>query len=289
VHHSYRQRHKWAYRQGWTSILVNLLLFGFKYWAGILSNSLALLADAWHTLSDSLSSIVVLVATRISSKPADKDHPFGHGRAELISAIIIGVLLGMIGIDFLVAGVTKLIDREGVTFGTFAVVVTAASVVVKEALAQFSFWTARKTNNQALRADGWHHRSDAISSAVILAGIVLGKNIWWIDGVLGILVSVLILYAAYEVIKEGANPLMGEKPDEEMVARLMAIAAQSSGRDTHMHHVHLHRYGEHVELTMHIKLPKDIRLDEAHKIANGIEKEIKHELSMTATIHVDPL
>jgi divalent metal cation (Fe/Co/Zn/Cd) transporter len=74
-----------------------------------------------------------------------------------------------------------------------------------------------------------------------------------------------------------------------MVARLMAIAAQSSGRDTHMHHVHLHRYGEHVELTMHIKLPKDIRLDEAHKIANGIEKEIKHELSMTATIHVDPL
>jgi len=284
-----KSRKNLVYTQGWLSIAINGLLFVFKYWAGFVTGSLALMADAWHTLSDSLSSIIVLVGTKISSKPPDKEHPFGHGRAELIAAVIIGVILGLIGFEFAKDSIVRLVDHESVVFGTFAIWITAISVIVKEALAQFSFWAARRTSNTSLKADGWHHRSDAISSLIILAGIFAGKYLWWIDGVLGLIVALLIFYAAYEIIKEGTDPLLGEKPDKDLLDNLHIIAREASGINTHMHHVHLHRYGEHIELTAHIRLPKTITLEKAHAIADDIELEIMNKLNIEATIHMEPL
>jgi len=284
-----KSKQKLAYTQGWVSISANGLLFIFKYWAGYVTGSLALMADAWHTLSDSLSSIIVLVGTKISSKPPDKEHPFGHGRAELIAAVIIGVILGLIGFEFARDSIARLVNHESVVFGKFAIWVTIISVFVKEALAQFSFWTSRKTGNPSLKADGWHHRSDAISSLIILAGIYAGSYYWWIDGVLGLIVSMLIFYAAYETIKEGTDPLLGEIPDKGLLEDLKLIAKESSGMETHLHHVHVHRYGEHVELTAHILLPKATTLENAHKIADDIELEIMNRLNIEATIHMEPL
>ena len=278
-----------AYLQGWVSILINGLLFIFKYWAGLVTGSLALMADAWHTLSDSLSSIIVLVGTKISSLPPDKEHPFGHGRAELIAAIIIGVILGLIGFEFARESIARLANHESVVFGNFAIWVTAISVVVKESLAQFSFWASKKTGNPSLKADGWHHRSDAISSLIILIGIFAGSYYWWIDGVLGLVVSLLLFYAAYEIIKEGTYPLLGEEPESELLDEIKSIAKKSSSIDAHVHHVHIHRYGRHVELTMHIKLPKHTTLQNAHEIADGIETEIAKQLNIEATIHMEPI
>ncbi len=287
--HSIDKKKNIAYLQGWVSIVVNGILFAFKYWAGFVTGSLALMADAWHTLSDSLSSVIVLIGTKISSKPPDKEHPFGHGRAELIAAIIIGVILGLIGFEFARDSITRLVNRESVEFGSFAIWVTAVSIVVKESLAQFSFWASRKTENPSLKADGWHHRSDAISSLIILIGIFAGSYYWWIDGVLGLVVSGLLFYAAYEIIKEGTDPLLGEKPNKKLKADLKKIAKEASGMDTHLHHLHMHRYGAHIELTMHIKLPKDTTLEGAHKIADDIEIEIAKKLNIEATIHMEPI
>lgn len=278
-----------AYIQGWLSIVTNTLLFVFKYWAGFITGSLALMADAWHTLSDSLSSIIVLVGTKIANKPPDKEHPFGHGRAELIAAVIIGVILGLIGFEFAKDSIVRLANREAVVFGKFAVWVTAISVFVKEGLAQFSFWASRKAGNPSLKADGWHHRSDAISSLIILIGIFVGKYWWWIDGALGLVVSMLIFYAAYEIIREGTDPLLGEIPEKDLLQDLREIAKQTTGMDTYLHHVHLHRYGDHIELTAHIRLPKTTTLEKAHQIADDIEKEIWTRLSIEATIHMEPL
>jgi len=284
-----KSKQKLSYMQGWLSIAVNGLLFIFKYWAGFVTGSLALMADAWHTLSDSLSSVIVLIGAKISSKPPDKEHPFGHGRAELIAAVIIGVILGLIGFEFAKDSIARLVNHESVVFGKFAIWVTAISVIVKEALAQFSFWTSRKTGNPSLKADGWHHRSDAISSLIILIGIFAGKYFWWIDGILGLIVALLIFYAAYEIIKEGTDPLLGEKPDKDLLDDLRVIARQATGINTHLHHVHLHRYGEHIELTAHIRLPKTTTLEKAHEIADDIEMEIMNKLSIEATIHMEPL
>jgi len=278
-----------SYLAGWISVGFNVLLFALKYWAGILSGSVAMLADAWHTLSDSLTSFVVIVGTRVSAKPPDQDHPFGHGRANLIAAIIIGVLLAIVAFNFLTESIQKLLHHEQANFGRIAIIVTAISVVSKEALARYSFWAARKSGNQALKADAWHHRSDAFSSIIILAGIFLGKYYWWIDGVLGILVTLLLFHAAYEAIMEGVNPLLGETPDKKTITQLRTIANRVTGRETHLHHVHLHRYGDHVEITLHIKLHKDTGLEHAHKIATDIEESILHEMNMEATIHMEPL
>jgi len=284
-----KSKQKLAYTQGWLSIATNGLLFIFKYWAGFVTGSLALMADAWHTLSDSLSSIIVLIATKISSKPPDKEHPFGHGRAELVAAIIIGVILGLIGFEFARDSIERLVNHESVVFGKFAIWVTAISIFVNEALAQFSFWASKRTGNPSLKADGWHHRSDAISSAIILAGIFAGQYYWWIDGVLGLIVSLLIFYAAYETIKEGTDPLLGEIPDQELLDDLHEIAKEATGMDTHLHHIHLHRYGDHVELTAHIRLSRDLTLVKAHAIADDIESEILRKLHIDATIHMEPL
>ena len=210
------------------------------------------------------------------------------GRAELIASIIIGAILGLVGFEFARDSVQRLIDHESVVFGSFAMWVTVVSIFAKEALAQYSFWGSKKTGNPSLKADGWHHRSDAISSVIILIGIFLGDYFWWIDGVLGLVVSMLIFYAAFETIKDCVDPLMGEKPSDQLSSDLRAIAYAASGMDTKLHHIHIHRYGDHIELTAHIILPGDITLEKAHQIADTIEKDIGDKLKIEATIHMEP-
>jgi cation diffusion facilitator family transporter len=278
----------YKYLEGWLSIFVNIFLFILKYWAGVVTGSIAIIADAWHTLSDSLSSAVVLVGVKISNKPADKEHPFGHGRAELIASIFIGMLLAVIAFKFVLEGIDKLKNHESVQYGTFAIVATVVSIVVKEMIAQFAFWAGRKTKSVTLKADGWHHRTDAISSVIILVGIFLGPYFWWIDGVLGIAVALMIFYAAYGIIRDASNPLLGEEPDDELMERLSSLSKEKAGFDTKVHHVHMHRYGAHTEITFHIKLPEQMPLIKAHQICNEIENELKNDDNIYATIHAEP-
>ena len=279
---------KLAYQEGWISIGINGFLFVLKYWAGTATGSVAILADAWHTLSDSLSSVFVLVGARVSSKPPDKKHPYGHGRAELIASVFIAVLLGFISYDFIKESVLKLISREEVAFGTVAIVVMIVSIVLKEALAQYAFWAGRKADSNSLNADGWHHRTDAISSILILIGIFLGKYFWWIDGVLGIVVAIMILYAAYKILRDSISRLIGEAPHPELSKKLAGSAAKITPLDLNIHHIHLHTYGRHKELTFHIRLPEQMSVAKSHELAEKIERQIFDDHGMVTTIHVEP-
>lgn len=159
---------KLGYREGVVSVVLNLLLFVLKYYAGIVSASVALIADAWHTLSDSLTSLVVIFGIRMSSRKPDKEHPFGHGRWEQISAIIIAILLAVVGLEFVKDSIGRLSSREAADFGWWAYGATLVSIIVKEGLAQYAFRIARITGNASVKADGWHHRSDALSSLMVL-------------------------------------------------------------------------------------------------------------------------
>lgn len=273
---------------GWVSIILNLILFGIKYFAGIVSGSVALIADAWHTLSDSISSILVVGGATLSKKPADKDHPFGHGRYELIVTIIIGCLLIWIAYNFFVESIYRLVHREAAFYGVWAIVATILSIIVKEGMAQYAFRVAKKTDSKILNADGWHHRSDAISSVVILVGIILGRKVWWADGVLGIIVSLLILYTAYKIIRESSDIILGIKPSEDILKKLIHIINETAGDNVYPHHFHLHDYINHKELTFHIYLPDDYSIYKAHEITNLIEDRIEKEMNFTATIHVEP-
>ena len=281
-------QNKYAYREGWISIIVNILLFILKYWAGIVSSSIAIIADAWHTLSDSISSVIVLIGVKISNKPADREHPFGHGRAELIASVIIGVILALIGFDFFINSIDKIRNKEKAAYGTVAVIVTVISILLKELLAQYAFRAGKKTGLTSLKADGWHHRSDAISSVIVLAGIFLGKYFWWIDGTMGIIVALLIFYAAYGILKEGISPLIGQTPDDVLIEKIKEISNRIIKGETDIHHIHIHTYGNHTELTFHITLPKEYMFEKVHNIATEIEMTIKEELDIEATIHMEP-
>ncbi|MGB5989244.1 MAG: cation diffusion facilitator family transporter [Marinifilaceae bacterium] len=278
-----------SYIEGSLSILVNTLLFALKLWAGIVSNSIAITADAWHTLSDSISSVVLILGAKIAKKPADKEHPFGHGRAELVSAFIIGFLLLFVGYEFIVKSYDSLINKTTSTFTTLSIVVTIISIIAKEALAQFSFWAARKTQSKALKADAWHHRSDASSSLVILIGIFIGRFYWWIDAALGFVVAGFIIYSAYEIIKDTVSTIMGVTPDEAFKKELKDYCNALTNRDLHIHHVHIHSYGDHIELTFHIRLPSEWNLVDAHSISDKLEKSLIEKYGYDPTIHVDPL
>jgi cation diffusion facilitator family transporter len=277
----------WTIIEGWVSICANIVLFGLKLWVGLITGSVALMADAYHTLTDSISSAIVIFSGWLSQKPADDKHPFGHGRSDLISSVIIGVLLAIIGFEFLLKSVEQVRSGVGVDFGVAAIVVTVVSILVKELMAQFAFWAGRKHNNPILKADGWHHRTDALSSIIILVGILCSSFATWIDGALGIVVSLLIFYASWEILNDSVSRLIGETPDPDLMKQIDLIIDKTEF-DVKPHHFHLHRYGDHIELTFHLTMDAGLTLEAAHERAHLIEQELRDQLGIEATIHMEP-
>jgi len=280
---------KYAYIEGCLSIVLNLFLFVLKYWAGIVSGSIAITEDAWHTLTDSFTSLIVIVGIKLSSIPGDEEHPFGHGKAELIGSIIIAVILAVVAGTFIIDSIGKLKNHEPANYGIIAIFSTIVSIIVKEALAQYAIWTGKKYNLKSLIADGWHHRSDSLSSIIILVGIFFNSYFWWIDGILGIVIAIILVYASYTIIKDAANLIIGEKPDDKLIENINNIVNSIHPGNTNIHHIHLHRYGNCSELTFHIRLPEDMSLYKAHSIASDIEKSINNKLCIETTIHIEPL
>ena len=280
---------KSGYIEGIVSVVINTALFAVKLWAGIISGSIALTADAWHTFSDSLSSIIVIISVKLSAKKADKEHPFGHGRWEQIASLFIAMLLGIVAYDFLKNSIIRFTNKEQAVYGTIAIAVTAASIAVKELLAQYAFYIGRKTGSAAIKADGWHHRTDALSSIVVLAGIVFAKRFWWIDSVLGAAVALMLFYAAYTIMKETVTKFLGEEPGETLINSISAEVKKIYHDDLRIHHFHIHNYIIHRELTLHIRLDKNLTIEKGHKIATDIETMIKEKFDMVATIHVEPI
>ena len=218
---------KYMIIEGIVSVVVNILLFAFKYAVGIFSGSLSIIADAWHSLSDSISSIIVIIGGIFSKKPADKEHPFGHGRIELITSFIVGIMLIFIGYTFFAEAIKNLLNKQTATFNKISIIAMIVSIIIKEILAQYSFGAYRKSGAKSLYADAWHHRSDSITSIIILVGILIGKNFWQLDGILSIIVSIVIFIAAFDVIKSSIKPLIGEYPSEEIINKIKEMEPNS--------------------------------------------------------------
>lgn len=277
----------WTLIEGWVSIFGNIILFALKLWVGLITGSVALTADAYHTLTDSISSGIVIFSGWLSRKPADEHHPFGHGRSDLISSVIIGVLLALIGFEFILKSVEQIKSGVGVDYGMAAIVVTVISIGVKELMAQFAFWAGRKNDNPILKADGWHHRTDALSSVVILIGILCASYAEWIDGALGILVSLMIFYASYEILRDSVSRLIGEKPDSKIIGQIDQLIEELQ-LEVRPHHYHLHRYGDHIELTFHLTMESSLTLQQAHDQANLLERALRDRMDIESTIHMEP-
>lgn len=286
---SNEKKSKYMIIEGIISVIINVLLFAFKYIVGMLTGSLSIMADAWHSLSDCISSIIVIIGGVFSKKPADKEHPFGHGRIELITSFIVGIMLVFIGYSFFSEAIKNILNKKTASFTIIAIVAMIVSIVVKELLAQYSLWGYRKSGSKSLYADAWHHRSDSITSIIILVGILVGKNLWWMDSVLSILVSLVIFYAAFDVIKSSIEPLIGEYPSEDIIKDINSIANELNinNDNSNLHHFHIHAYGDHTEITFHMRFPKDMTVEEAHDKVSVLEKSIRDKMNMESTIHIE--
>ena len=275
--------------EGTVALVINTSLFALKIWASIITGSLALAADAWHTLSDSLSAIVVISGAKFGSRKPDSEHPFGHGRWELIASLFVSVIIGIIAFEFLRSSINQLGNRERVEFGPIAIIATTVSIVVKELMAQFAFYMARRTGNLSVKANGWHHRSDALSSIVVLIGIFFAKQFWWVDSVLGIIIALMLFYVCFTIMKESITKILGEEPNKALLAGITDEIKNIYNDDFNIHHFHLHNYISQKELTFHIRLNEDVSIGKGHSIATIIEEMIKEKFDMAATIHVEPL
>ncbi len=278
-----------AYLSIWLSIVGNAILFALKFYVGLISKSVAIMADAWHTLSDSYSSVIVLVGIKVSEREPTKKFPYGFGRADTIASGILSFMLAIVAYEFAAKGIEKLIHKETADYGVWVYIALGLTIVLKEIMARISIWAAIKTDKKSLKADAWHHRSDALSSAIIIVGAILNQYFCWIDGVLAIIVALIIAYTAFEIMRDVAKSIIGESPDEEFAEKIKEIVNSTAKFDICPHHLHIHKYGNHIELTFHIYLPDDFQIQTAHNLTDEIEKKLKDKMNITATIHVEPL
>lgn len=279
------------FRQGTTLALIvliaNTLLAIVKYWIGLRLDSVAILAEAWHGLSDSLTTIIVLAGFRIASKPPDKEHPFGHGRMEVISSLIIAIILALVAFNFFIDSTNRLVERQSIEYNQTALIIFIISMAVKEFMAQISIRIGKKIKSDALITDGWHHRSDAFASLIVIIGIFLNPYFWWIDGAMGIIISLIIAKISYEILRDTVSRLIGEEPGEEFNRELEKIVQDNTTKNVRLHHIHLHRYGNHRELIFHIILPEEMKLGHAHQIATQLEEKINNKMDVETTIHLE--
>lgn len=281
-------RTKYGYLEGWISVVINFSLFLVKLVCGLWINSISLLADAFHTLSDVLTSIAIIVGFKIADKPGDREHPFGHGRVEHITTLIVCILLFGVGLGFLKESYNKLINPGITEYNVVVLVLMIVCAIAKEWLYDFSKFLGIKINSQALIADAWHHRSDAIASLLIgiaLYGTKLGFNN--IDAILGIIVSFMIIYTGYDLIKDCLSEIIGKAPSEDFL-KVIEDSALSVDGVKDVHNIQVHQYGTNKYVNLHIKIDSDLTVLESHDIADSVEKKLNNKHGILSVIHVDP-
>ena len=291
-------REKSIYRVTWIGSLVNFLLMAFKFVAGIVGHSSALVADAVHSLSDFATDIVVIVFVRISGKPEDEDHRYGHGKYETLATAIIGLALFAVGIGLLVGGATKVADViNGVILpapSMVALIAAAVSIVSKEILYRYTVRVGKNLNSQAVVANAWHHRSDAFSSIGTLVGvggaIFLGEKWRILDPIAAIVVSTFIIKVAIYLIKPCIDELLERSLPAETEKQILDIIT-SFPEVSSPHHLRTRRIGNHIAIEVHIRMDGQISLEDAHTVATEVERCLKEEFGPDTHIgiHMEPV
>jgi len=280
-------RSRCGYLEGWVAIIVNLIIFMIKIAIGIISGSISVIADAVHTASDVVTSFVVIWGFEQSKKPADKEHPFGHGRMENIATLIIAVLLCVVGAEILKNSCIRFLMPSAVNANIFFVVVLMATGFVKEWMARFSFNLAGKINSSTLYADAWHHRSDAVSTALVIMAVIGSMfKLFKLDGIFGGIVAVYIIYTGVKLIDTASFDLLGKATDEDLLNEIKELAESVDGVEG-VHDILVHDYGTVKAISLHVEVDKTLDSVRAHQIATTVETKIAKNINSSPIAHID--
>lgn len=290
-------REKQIYKVTFIGSAVNFLLLIFKFVAGIVGNSAAMIADAVHSLSDFITDIIVVLCVHLSGKPQDKGHDYGHGKYETMATVIVGAVLLLVGLGIMKNGavsIWKFLHGEILPEpGILALIAALASIVLKELLFRYTVVEGKNLNSDAMIANAWHHRSDAFSSigtAVGIGGaILLGEKWRVLDPVAAVIVSILIIQVSIKLIVPGLEELMEKSlPEKEEKKILEIILSFPEVNDPH--HLRTRRIGNYCAIDVHVRMDKDMPLVEVHDITESIESRLKGELGEKTiiNIHAEP-
>ncbi|MBQ8356473.1 MAG: cation transporter [Clostridia bacterium] len=277
-----------------TGIFCNILLFAVKLIAGTLSGSISIRADAVNNLSDAGSSVVSLISFKISAKPADREHPFGHARIEYIASMIVSFLILFIGVELVRSSVEKLLAPTPLDFNLIAIIILAVSIGVKLWLSLFNRTVGKRINSDVMRATAADSLSDAGATAAVLVATVAARFLpegmaVYIDPVMGILVACLIFWAGLRVLNDTKNSILGQAPDEETVNAIRTVVGEYP-EALGIHDLAVHQYGPgHTIATLHVEVDGKKDIFASHDTVDNIERRLRYEHGIDCTIHLDPI
>lgn len=291
-------RQKETYRVTIAGSIINILLLAFKFAAGILGHSAAMIADAIHSLTDFVTDAIVLVFVRLGSKPTDRDHDYGHGKYETLASAIIGVSLLVVGMMICYSGVTKtyhaMCGEPLQQPGFIALAAAVASVVLKEWAYRFTVRVGRRCHSEAVVANAWHHRSDALSSVGTTVGIggaiILGEKWAVLDPLTAIVVSFFIMKAAWSVLSKAVDELTDGSLPKETEDEIESIVSEDNEVSV-VHNLCTRRIGDRIAIEMHVRMPGETSLYVAHRHATEIEQRLKQRFGADThiSIHLEPV
>ena len=275
---------------GVVGIVLNVILAAGKFFAGIISGSISIVADAFNNLSDAGSSIISLMGFYLGEKKPDSDHPFGHGRMEYISALLVSVIILIMGFELAKSSVSKIIKPEAVETGSVTIVILIVAILVKLYMFLYNRMYGAKINSQAMKATAIDSISDVCATLVVLISVLVGKYTGLnIDGYAGLVVALFIFYAGIRSIKETMDPLLGQAPEPDFVQSIKSIV------DRHeeiigVHDLIVHDYGPGRRIiSLHCEVSEEGNMVELHEVIDRCERMLMEELGCMATIHMDPI
>ena len=273
-----------------TGIFLNLLLFAGKYFAGVLSGSIAITADAFNNLSDAGSSLITLIGFRFAGRRPDKDHPFGHGRFEYIAGLAVAAIILLMGVELLKSSVEKILHPTLPDTGLLPLAILAASILVKLYMFAYNRGVGRKIHSSAMTATATDSLSDAVATAVVLVcSLVARQTGLLLDGWCGLAVAAFILFAGYGAAKDTLSPLLGQAPDPAFVEQIRQIV-EASPVIIGIHDLMVHDYGPGRRIiSLHGEVPADGDMMEMHDAIDLVERELREKLGCDAVIHMDPI
>lgn len=275
---------------GAIGIIVNVLLFTIKLSVGLLAGSVAVMADAFNNLSDAASSIITIIGFKLANKPADAEHPFGHGRIEYISALIVSFLVMLVGLQFVKSSLERITNPATVKFEVIPFLLLLVSIFFKLWLSKFNKSIGHRINSSALKAAATDALGDVFTSSTVVISFLLAKFTQFpLDGYIGVFVACAIIYSGYGLIKETLNPLLGEAPDPVLVSNISDMV-MSYENINGIHDLVVHNYGPgRIMASIHAEIPSDIDVMTIHHIIDTAEREISKKLNIYLVIHMDPI
>lgn len=285
-----KTRNAYVYLASIVGILCNLILSIIKISVGFISGSVSITADGFNNLSDMASSIITMVGIKLANRPADKEHPFGHGRMEYLSALVVAFMVMLVGVQFVKTSFERILNPVAVSFEIIPFILLLISLLIKLWLSRFNKYMGLKINSTALKAASVDALGDVFTSSCVLISFLAAKfTALPIDGYVGLIVSAAILYAGYSLIKDTISPLLGEAPDEELVKKIKQ-GVLSYDNIIGVHDLIIHNYGVgKCMASIHAEIPSNIDLVTIHEIIDSAEREISQKLNIYLVIHMDPM